>query len=115
MPAYFLYFLKTTKFPSWTSPVRTRSPAPTFQSLASIQTTVGSNWLHLVYCEGRLQLVHRFAAALERSPGVDIFVYINGVPHLFGANLWIDIKLLHEAPVSPAHHLEIDPGEADRF
>ena len=71
-------------------------------TLASIQTTVGSNWLHLVYGEGCLQLVDRVSAALERSPGIDVFVYINGVPHLLGADMRINVELLKKRAASTA-------------
>jgi hypothetical protein len=111
MDAYVLYLQSTTSFPSWTSPVRIRSPAPSFQQLASTQQQVGSNWLRLVDGEGCLQLVHRVAAALERSSGIDVLVYINGVPHLLGPDLRIDVELLKQTAVGPSHHQKIPPPE----
>ena len=41
-----------------------------------------------------VRLVDRIAAALERSPGVDVFVHIDGVPHLFGSDMRTDVELL---------------------
>jgi len=61
------------------------------QHLQAFEQQVGSNWLHLVYGEGCLQLIDRLAAALERSSGINVFVHIYGVPHLLGPDLRINV------------------------
>jgi hypothetical protein len=64
------------------------------QHLQALEQQVGSNWLHLVYGEGCLQLIDGVAPTLERSPGINVFVHINGVPHLLGPDLRIYVELL---------------------
>jgi hypothetical protein len=40
---------------------------------------------------------------------VDILIYVNGVPHLLGADLGTDGEILEQAAVRPSHHLEVRP------
>ena len=65
-----------------------------FNNLQAPTHQVGSNWLHSHHSEGWFELVYRFTAALKRSSRIDVFVYIDGVPHLLGPDLRINVQLL---------------------
>ena len=90
-----------------------RLPLQILQQLASSSQQVGSNWLHLVDAKCRFEPVHGLSPALKTGSGIDVLVYIDGVAHLLGPDLGVDVELLQEAAVGPAHDLEVHPFKSD--
>src|SRR5205809_2941989 len=104
----------TTDFPSWTSRVRSRSPAFSFEQLSlGLNISVLRNTpLSGLDCD--FELVDRSAAMAKIRNGVDVLIYIQRMSQLIGHKLRIDLQLVHERRMCPPHHLKIHPAETDR-
>ena len=90
-----------------------RLPLQILQQLASSSKQVGSNWLHLVDAKRCFEAVHGLSTALKTCSGIDVFVYIDGVPHLLGPDLRVHVEFFQKAAVGSPHHLEVHPFEPD--
>src|SRR2546425_5576307 len=93
--AYVLYKQTRSRFPSWTSPVRSRSPALRFKSLRQPEKVLLQN-APLSDLERRFQNINCFLPPLQRHLRVDVLIHIERVAQLIGYRLRIDIQSFHQ-------------------
>ena len=107
--AIVVYIQSTPNFPSWTSRVRSPSPALSKQELTdTAQRAVLQNTpLSILDCP--LQHVHRFVSSSQVRNRVDILIHVECMPELIRDELWLDLELVHERRMRPAHHLKVHP------
>src|SRR5438552_1013483 len=94
-------------FPSWTSPVRPRSPAPSFQSLGKIQQLLSLHFTPLSHQNRIFKLFCRFRALLRTGLRVHIKCYTDAVPALICGHFRVNSSILPKIGMGPAHHLEV--------
>ena len=69
--------------------------------------------LHLRKAEGFLKRIDGIQATFERGAGVLVLIHVYRVPHLIGPHLRVNPQFIQETRMGAAHHLEVDPLEAD--
>src|SRR2546422_5218992 len=95
--AVILYFQLTSNFPSWTSRVRSPSPALNFQELPAFQIRVQPNAAHsLLVDQSRLERIYRIDSAFKRSLCIHVNVHVKRMSLLIGDELWIDLEFPHQ-------------------
>jgi Recombinase len=100
-------------FPSWTSRVRSPSPAPAFSitSRSCFKSVLQNTPLSLEH--GGFHAVQGFLADPKRGFAVDVEIHVHRVPELVCYDLWIKLQFSHQRRVSAPHHLEIHPVEVN--
>src|SRR5690349_22202246 len=105
-------------FPSWTSPVRSRSPALSFQRLGSHSSR---RYRKITALSGisvdqrRFQLLNSFNPAFETRLGVDVQVPVEGMALLISDDFRVDVLIAHKRSMGPPQHLKVDPAQTDFF
>src|SRR5882724_1970634 len=112
------YIQSTTDFPSWTSRVRSPSPALLNQQLGKfasrfypIITQLRGTSIH----KGRSEDLNRLDSAFQRRFGVNVQIHVQGVSLLIRDNLWINAEPSHKGSMRPPHDVEIHPAKACLF
>jgi hypothetical protein len=96
--AIVVYIQSTPNFPSWTSRVRSPSPALQHQQLGSHSsrsyrkiTALSGTSIH----HRRFELLNRFDPAFECRFRIHIQIYVECVPLLVRNNFRIDVTIAH--------------------
>ena len=106
-------FQSTSIFPSWTS--RVRSPSPAFK-INNIQPSENS-LCHFVphsssIHERRFKGFYRLDTLFQRRLCINIEIYIQGVSELICNDLRIHLFFPHQRRMRPPQYLEIDPFQS---
>ena len=89
--AVVLCFQLNANFPSWTSPVRSRSPALSFEPLSlGLNISVLQN-TPLSGLDCALELIDGGATIAQIRDGVDVLIHIQRMAQLIGHQLRIDL------------------------
>ena len=111
--ANVLCFQLNANFPSWTSRVRSPSPALKISELQRPFTALPNNYpvKQKLVDQCRFQLRHSINPAFHRSLRVHVQIHIERMALLIGDDFRINIKFTHQRRVSSTHHLEIHPAK----
>src|SRR5690348_15157589 len=115
---------RSNSFPSWTSRVRSPSPAPCFQVLGNNRKTLVTPFTPFSFQtspESRVSLLnhlgfealHCFTLLLKIAMGIDLHAYSQAVPALVGGDLVVDLGFTGQTGVCPAKNLECGPLQSD--
>src|SRR2546425_12863938 len=115
--AVVLCFQLNANFPSWTS--RVRSPSPAFQNH---QLGNSSSRFYPIITQLREPSIpqsrsERFTcidSAFQRGFGVHVEIHVERMTLLIGDALRIHAELAHERCVRSAHHMKIAPSVSNR-
>jgi len=114
MDAYVFYFQSKVSFPSWTSRVRSPSPALSFSRAYNLRPK-GLPRFCRVHSQEPIPEFQLPGVESPRRLRVDVQVNLHIMAHQISHRLWIDPEFAHQGRERPTHHLRINPSESNRF